>query len=279
VKFKVKISRKQLLVAFIYDLLMSHLCIFAMNLQKKVIYVTIVKKQRICIAMLRNEHTFPPNSFLGSLNQDSWDALSKIWTTHLYKSGQFLISADDNNNDIYFVLRGAARATIYTPAGREVSFISIIAGDSFGEFSAIDDAPRSSGVVASGECLAAILPSEKFRALLKTNPDISFELLKIMVSHLRKLSKRVIDFNAKSADLRLQETLLELAERHARGSDTVLIERPPTQSELAAYIFSSREGVAREMGRLRKAGVISRKKRSLFIPSIEILRNVAADKQ
>ena len=250
-----------------------------MNLQKKVIYVTIVKKQRICIAMLRNDHPFPPNSFLGSLNQDSWDALSKIWTTHLYKSGQFLISADDNNNDIYFVLRGAARATIYTPAGREVSFISIIAGDSFGEFSAIDDAPRSSGVVASGECLAAILPSEKFRALLKTNPDISFELLKIMVSHLRKLSKRVIDFNAKSADLRLQETLLELAERHARGSDTVLIERPPTQSELAAYIFSSREGVAREMGRLRKAGVISRKKRSLFIPSIEILRNVAADKQ
>lgn len=229
--------------------------------------------------MLRNEHTFPPSSFLGSLNQESWEALSKIWTTHLYKSGQFLISADDNNNDIYFVLRGAARATIYTPAGREVSFISIIAGDSFGEFSAIDDAPRSSSVVASGECLAAILPSDKFRDLLKTNPDVSFELLKIMVSHLRKLSKRVIDFNAKSADLRLQETLLELAQRHARGNDTVLIERPPTQSELAAYIFSSREGVAREMGRLRKAGVIARQKRSLFIPSIEVLGKIVADNQ
>lgn len=226
--------------------------------------------------MLRNEHTFPPESFLGSISQESWDILSKQWTTHHYKSGQFLISVDDSNNDIFFVLPGA---TIYTQAGREVSFVSIIAGDSFGEFSAIDDEPRSSSVVASGECFAAILTSEQFRILLQELPDISFALLKIMVSHLRKLSKRVIDFNAKSADLRLQETLLELAERNSRGEDNILIERPPTQSELAAYIFSSREGVAREMGRLRKAGIIARQKRSLHIPSLERFRKVVEDNQ
>ncbi len=59
----------------------------------------------------------------------------------------------------------------------------------------------------------------------------------------------------------------------ALEQDAVLIDRPPTQSELAAYIFSSREGVAREMGRLRKSGIIERQKRSLYIPSIKALQN------
>jgi CRP-like cAMP-binding protein len=229
--------------------------------------------------MQRNEHTFPKDSFLGRVSQESWDILSDLWTTKLYRSGQFLISADDDNNDIFFVLRGSAKVTIYTPAGREVSFVSIVAGDSFGEFAAIDDEPRSTSVVASGECFAATLTAEHFQKLLVTHPDISFSLLKIMVAHLRQFSMRVIDFNAKSADLRLQETLLSLAERHGHGNDEVLIERPPTQSELAAYIFSSREGVAREMGRLRRAGVVARQKRSLHIPSVDLLRKTVISNQ
>ena len=87
--------------------------------------------------MLRNELTFPPKSFLGQINQDSWDLLSSRWRTQLYKSGQFLINADDNNRDVFFVLRGSAKATIYTDSGREVSFISVGTGDCFGEFSAV----------------------------------------------------------------------------------------------------------------------------------------------
>lgn len=222
--------------------------------------------------MLRNELTFPKDSFLGMLQQDSWDILSGAWSTHLYSSGQFLISADDTKSDVFFVLRGGAKATIYTDKGREVSFISVTAGDSFGEFAAIDGSPRSASIVASGECLAASLSKDKYLKLIRTYPDITFVTLQKLVGHLRGLSQRVVDFNAKSADVRLREALVTLAEKHARGSDEVLVDRPPTQSELAAFIFSSREGVAREMGRLRKQGLLGREKRSLHVPSIEALK-------
>lgn len=229
--------------------------------------------------MQRNQHTFPENSFLGSISQESWEVLSSIWHTKHYRSGQFLIAADDNNSEVFFILRGTARVTIYTSTGREVTLIAISSGDSFGEFSAIDNEPRSSSVVASGECYAAILTANQFRELLKTRPDIAFELLKILVAHLRNLNTRVIGFNTKSANLRLQETLLDLAEQHCHGKDDALVDRPPTQSEMAAYIFSSREGVAREMGRLRNAGIIARHKRSLHIPSIKNLRKIIAENQ
>ena len=229
--------------------------------------------------MLRNEHTFPKNSFLGGISQESWDILSNLWTTKQYKPNQFLIAADDDNADVYFILRGSARVTIYTASGREVTLVTILPGDSFGEFSAIDNEPRSTSVVSSGECYAGVITARQFQELLKTQPDISFELLKTLVSHLRQLNKRVIGFNTKSANLRLQESLLNLAENNCHGEDSVLIERPPTQSELAAYIFSSREGIAREMGRLRKAGIISREKRSLRITSVKKLRQIVADNQ
>jgi len=93
-----------------------------------------------------------------------------------------------------------------------------------------------------------------------------------MVANLRSLSKRVVDFNAKSADHRLREALIALAEKHARGEDSATVVRPPTQTELASYIFASREGVAREMGRLRKQGLLDREKRSIVVPSIQALK-------
>lgn len=218
--------------------------------------------------MDRNELTFPQSSLLGAINQNSWDALSSVWTVKSYQPGQFLISAEDTGKDLFFVLRGAAKATIYTPNGREVSFVAMNVGDCFGEFAAIDDAPRSASVVASAECLAARLSPEEFKALLLSNPDISFVLLTKLIGHLRELSKRVVDFNTKSADIRLREALLDIAQKAQTTAGDALIDYPPTQTELASFIFSSREAVAREMGRLRKAGLLERQRRSLYFPSV-----------
>ncbi len=70
--------------------------------------------------------------------------------------------------------------------------MTILPGDSFGEFSAIDSEPRSTSVVTSDECYAGVLTAKQFRDLLKTHPDISFELLKVLVAHLRQLNTRVL---------------------------------------------------------------------------------------
>ena len=228
--------------------------------------------------MLRNELTFPKESFLGRINQDSWDLLSSRWTTQLYKSGQFLITDDETDRDVYFVLRGSCKATIYTDSGREVSFISVGTGDCFGEFSALDDSPRSASVVASEECLAARIDQANYIRLMQSHSDMTFALLNILTGHLRRLTQRVVDFNAKNADERLHDALLELALKfQRREEDNVLIPRPPTQSELAAFIFSSRESVAREMGRMRKLGLLARQKRALEVTSIQKLRDFIAD--
>ncbi|MBV1865043.1 MAG: Crp/Fnr family transcriptional regulator [Rhodobacteraceae bacterium] len=222
--------------------------------------------------MQRNELTFPKGSFLGRINLASWEQLSALWTVKQYRSGHFLISADDVGQEVFFIVDGSVKATIYTDGGREVAFLTLSNGDCLGEFSAIDEAPRSSDAIAETDCIIGRISSKQFRDLLKSNSDMSYNLLILLVGHLRRLDKRVIDFNAKSADKRLREKLLELAEMHQKDNEA-LIEKPPTQAQLAAYVFSSRESVAREMGRMRKAGVLGRRKRALFFPSIKGLRD------
>ena len=224
--------------------------------------------------MQRHELTFPSDTFLGRIDDKSWKELSSIWSVRTYPARHFIISAEDRESrDVFFVIDGSIRATVYTDAGREVSMLTFSNGDCIGEFSALDDAPRSSDAIAEQDTLVARLSAEQFRTLVKGNSDVSYTLMLLMIGHLRRLSKRVIDFNAKSADERLRDAVLELAKERAGDSDEVLIDRPPTQSELAAVVFSSRESVAREMGRMRKAGVLLRIKRSLHVPSIEKLED------
>ena len=228
--------------------------------------------------MQRHSQTFPRESFLGRISETSWTALSNAWGHQSYPARARLISADDRDNrDVFFILDGTVRATVYTEAGREVSMLTFARGDIIGEFSAIDDAPRSSDVITETEAIIATIRQDAFKRLLRNHADISYTLLELCVGHLRRLSKRVVDFNAKSADERLRETLIDLAERFAGDRDEVLIDRPPTQAELAAIVFSSRESVAREMGRMRDAGVALRIKRALHIPSVRNLRAYVTD--
>lgn len=226
--------------------------------------------------MQRHPQSFPRESFLGRISDASWATLSDGWVVHTAKARTTLISADDvDSRDVFFILDGHVRATVYTQTGREVSMLTFSRGDIIGEFSAIDDAPRSSDVIAETDAIVASIGQEPFKHLLRENADISYALLELCVGHLRRLSKRVVDFNEKSADERLRETLADLAERVAAGRDEVVIDRPPTQAELAAIVFSSRESVAREMGRMRDAGVALRIKRALHIPSVAGLRRYA----
>lgn len=215
------------------------------------------------------------DSFLSQINTDSWDILSSHWKTYLYKPNQFIFSAGDPNSDVFFVLRGSAKITTYTKSGKEISFATAYPGDSFGEFSVIAATPRSASVIAYTECLIASVSAKRYLDIIQHNPDISFALIYSLVKYIQRLSKRIVDFNEKNSRVRLREILVEIARNISPDSDNVLIESPPTQAKLAALIFTSRESVAREMGSLRKKGILQREKRRLRILSIQKLINLS----
>ena len=68
---------------------------------------------------------------------------------------------------------GEVCVTIYSVAGKAVSFRDLGPGDMFGEYAAIDGGPRSASVEARTSCFIASMSAGAFRALLQTEPAVA----------------------------------------------------------------------------------------------------------
>ncbi len=217
------------------------------------------------------EVQYPGGTLLGDIDAATRTALEGIWTVNQYRAGQVILGAEETTLDVLFLLEGGVRVANFSDKGREVSFSSIDEGDCFGEFAVIDGAPRSASVVALGDCRVARLSDMQFLQLLHDHPDMCLSLMRNLVEKLRELTRRVSDFTALRADDRIRQEVVRLFQGAIKDDGSAKLDKPPTQSELAALVFTNREAVAREIGRMKKAGLVERHGRGLFTQSVDAL--------
>src|SRR5262245_64781 len=76
-----------------------------------------------------------------------------------YEPGELIVGYLDASDDVFFLVLGEVRVTIYSSAGKSagkaVSFSELHAGEIFGEYPAIDRGRRSASVEARTNCLIA----------------------------------------------------------------------------------------------------------------------------
>jgi len=90
--------------------------------------------------------TFP--AFLSTLCEADVAALAERWTVRIYRQHELIIAHGDRDRDVFFILDGQARVTLFSGLGREVAYRDIQPGDIFGELAAIDGRERSASVIA-----------------------------------------------------------------------------------------------------------------------------------
>ncbi|GMG81085.1 Crp/Fnr family transcriptional regulator [Paralimibaculum aggregatum] len=220
--------------------------------------------------------TLPPGSMLRACGPDGFAALTAHWSELSVAAGTSIVSIEDHDNDVYFILAGRVRATTYASSGREVAFSELRPGDSFGELAAIDGGPRSTNVVALTAVRLGRLPATQFNALIDGDRAVMRAVLQLLAGRVRGLSARMVDVTTMNARKRLIAFMLQLSEPD--GADRAVIPALPTQQALADAILGQREAVGREMSRLRKKGWILREGRRLRILSVSRLRaELAAD--
>ncbi|QHQ36620.1 Crp/Fnr family transcriptional regulator [Algicella marina] len=225
------------------------------------------------------EVQYPEDTLLGQLEPATRTALEKVWTVTRYGSGQVVLDHEEDSFDVLFLLEGAVRVHNFSAKGREVSFSNISEGDCVGEFAVIDHEPRSASVLATEESRIARVSDTQFREILATHPDISFALLKRLVGKLREMTRRVSEFTAHKADDRIRLELIRMFRAVESRDGSAELRKPPTQADLAAFVFTNREAVAREIGRMRKAKVLERRGRGMFVPSVDALEEYRAERR
>ena len=177
---------------------------------------------------------------------------------HRFESGEHIITHNDKSTDVFFIVSGEVRATIYSYTGRKVSFRDIPAGETFGEWSAIDARPRSSTVVALTDVFVVSMNRDSFKSVLMSNNSLSWLLLEQMAARMRQLSDRVVELSTLGVKNRLHAELLRLARNGLRQGGTAVIAGFPTNEEMANRISTRREAVNRELRRLESIGFVAR---------------------
>lgn len=194
-----------------------------------------------------------------------------------YKAGQQIIGHQDASTDVYFMVSGTVRVTLFSSAGKEVAFRDIHAGECFGEFAAIDGAPRSANVIALTDVMIGSVSAETFRAILEEYPAVSMAMLTTLTGMVRSLSERIFEFSTLAVKNRIHSELLRLARESARDGNSARISPAPTHADIASRISTHREAVTRELNDLTKSGLLKRDGRTLIISDVEELERLVHD--
>lgn len=194
-----------------------------------------------------------------------------------YKANQQIIGHQEASTDVYFMVSGTVRVILFSSAGKEVAFRDIHAGECFGEFAAIDGAPRSANVIALTEVMIGSVSAETFRTILQEFPPVSMAMLTYLTGMVRSLSERIFEFSTLAVKNRIHSELLRLARESGHDGGTARISPAPTHADIASRISTHREAVTRELNELTKSGLISRDGRTLIVSDLAELERLVHD--
>jgi CRP/FNR family transcriptional regulator, cyclic AMP receptor protein len=187
-----------------------------------------------------------------------------------FKPGQTVVGYQDDSHDLFFILGGRLKVTIYSEAGREVAFRELTAGQSFGELSALDGQPRSANVIALTESQVGSMTAPDFLATVQHHSPVALATLRKLTILVRALSERVHEFSEK-VEVRICHELLRAARNSMLNGNAARLKPSPKHAEIASRVNTHREAVSRLVSKLTRLGVVQRGRGELVIRDIQAL--------
>ena len=206
---------------------------------------------------------------LAGVNEDTLKQVGEAMQIRVVERGNHVIEKGSTGHHLMFLLTGRLQAFDLTEDGREVGLNFLSPGDYFGELSIIDNLPRSATVVACENSLIASLPRAQALALFYHNPLVAERLIKRMASSIRNAANYRTILSNPSAFQRVFALLNQFAKTAPGG--LVVIEKMPTQQEIAIMVNTSRETVSRAIQILLQKGVVEKDLRRLIVRQPEAL--------
>jgi len=220
--------------------------------------------------------SWPQRSFLGSLPDAPLRGLLALGTQREFAANASLIVAGDECTDVIVLIDGWAKVVAATGDGGQALLALRFGGDLIGEQSALENEPRSVGVVGAGPVVVRVVARGPFLRFLMDWPEAGIAVSRALSAKLRWATSRRIDFGGLPVIARLGRVLVELAERDGRPlHGGIEFGYTLTQPELAAMIGASEPSVHKALRQLRCGGVIETGYRRIVITDEAALAAVA----
>jgi CRP/FNR family transcriptional regulator, cyclic AMP receptor protein len=192
------------------------------------------------------------------LDRASLERLATGLRTRRFRRNEVLFHQGDPGDALFIVTSGAVKILLPSEEGDEAILATVRPGAFFGELALLDGAPRSATAVAMEPTETLVLPRDRFRTLIDTEPATRDALLAALAGELRRLTDHVEELHFLDMTGRMAARLLRLARgAGAPGPDgSVRLDGSYTQGDLASMIGATRQSVNKLLGQFVDEGLI-----------------------
>jgi CRP/FNR family cyclic AMP-dependent transcriptional regulator len=183
------------------------------------------------------------------LDEDQLGEIAKASRNRTLPKGSVIFFQDDPADRFYVVRSGSVAILLASSDGSELILGEIRPGDFFGDLALVTGEPRSATAMTMLKSELIVMPGRLFLELLDNHPDMTRLLLTLTFERLYTSTQRESALAFLDAPARLAKTLLEL-EKYSAPAGYITI----SQADLARRIGSTRQTVAKVLGRWRRAG-------------------------
>ena len=196
--------------------------------------------------------------FFAGLDEDALERLAAGTRTRRFRRGEVIFHAGDPGDALFIIVSGEVKIALPSETGDEAIIASLRPGDVFGELALLDGAARSATASALAVTEAVVLPRDRFRELIATEPAVRDALLASLAGELRRLTLHVEELHFLDMTGRVAARLVRLAEEAGPAADdgTIRLRSSLTQGELASMVGCTRQSVNKLLGQFADEGFV-----------------------
>ena len=173
---------------------------------------------------------------------------------------------------IYLLLSGGVRVFYVAPSGREITRAYWFAGNFIGGPDVFGTAPNMWSAVATRDTSMIFISSPTLRTLCERMPNLAIGLIEAMAFKGRSYSAIAQMLGTRSANERMVQVLLLLAEMHGtEGEHGINIDVPVTHEEIAHMVGTTRQWVTAGLKRLQEDGLVDSRRGKLIVHNLDAL--------
>ena len=207
-------------------------------------------------------------SLFSDLNEQTLRKLEGLLVEKFYPKNAIILSQEEQGDAFFIVLSGKVKAVLLGKSGREIILSYFKPGEFFGEMAIIDNRPRSANAIAVEDTRLLLLSRDAFKLHIFQHPETAMRVMAELCNRMRRADEIIGNLTLLDVYGRVARYLLDLAERDGkRVDDSYIIDRRPTQQEIADSIGTSRETVSRIFSEFKKRGVLRMSGSRLYLKS------------
>src|SRR3954452_6435037 len=159
-------------------------------------------------------------AFFSGLDAEALERLAAGMRSRRFRRGEIIFHAGDPGDALFVLVSGEVKISLPSETGDEAIIATLRAGDVFGELALLDGAARSATASALSATEAVVLPRDRFRELIDTEPVVRDALLASLAGELRRVTIHVEELHFLDLPGRVAARLVRLAEESGpEGAD------------------------------------------------------------